>query len=244
MRVIIFTLLFFLAGTGLLFALTAEEIIKKVENNRVHETSKVEGKMIIEDRFGKRTSTFISYSRGEDEMLIEFTSAREAGQKILRTNNEIYLYYPDAEELIRMQGAALRQSVLGSDFSYEDMTGEKSLLETYEVRLLGNEVVEDRPCYKVQLEARTRDVAYPKEIIWVDKELFVGWKVHKFSLSGKLLKEMVVQEIEQVKGDYVPTHIKMVDTMKKSSGTEFIIEDIQVDIPLDPSLFSLEELTW
>jgi outer membrane lipoprotein-sorting protein len=240
----IFTVLLLIAGSGMLFALTAEDIIGKVEDNRVHETSKVEGKMIIEDRFGKRTSTFVSYSRGEDEMLIEFTSAREAGQKILRTNDEIYLYYPDAEELIRMQGAALRQSVLGSDFSYEDMTGEKSLLDTYDVQLLGSEEVNGHPCYKIQLEAKTRDVAYPKEIIWVDKELFVGWKVHKFSLSGKLLKEMIVEEIEKVKGDYTPTHIRMEDTMKKNSGTEFIIEEIQVDIPLESGLFSLEELTW
>lgn len=244
MRITICTVLLMFAATGMVFALSAEDIIKKVEDNRVHETSKVEGRMIIEDRFGTRTTTFVSYSRGEEEMLIEFTSTREAGQKILRTDDEIYLYYPDAEEIIRMQGAALRQSVLGSDFSYEDMTGEKSLLDTYDVTMMGSESIDGHPCYTLELTAKSRDIAYPKEIIWVDKKLFVGRKVHKFSLSGKLLKEMTVKEIDEIEGDYVPTHIKMVDTMKKNSSTEFIIEEMEVDLRLDESIFSLEELTW
>lgn len=227
-----------------LYAESAEQIVEKLEENRIHETVKVEGKMIIEDRFGRKVSSFISYGRGAEESLIEFTSKAEQGQKILRTEDEIYLYYPDAEEIIRMQGAALRESVLGSDFSYEDMTGEKSLLDSFTPKLLGTETVNGHDCYKVELEAKSRNVPYPKEIIWVDREMNVGWRVHKFSLSGKLLKEMDVLEIEQIKGKQIPIHMKMVDTMKKNSSTEIIFEDIQININLDPSLFSLEELTW
>jgi outer membrane lipoprotein-sorting protein len=227
-----------------LYAQSAEQIIMKLEDNRIHETVKVEGKMIIEDRFGRKVSTFISYGRGAEESLIEFTSKAEQGQKILRTEDEIYLYYPDAEEIIRMQGAALRESVLGSDFSYEDMTGEKSLLDSFTPTLLGTETVNGHACYKVELEAKSRNVPYPKEIIWVDKELNVGWRVHKFSLSGKLLKEMDVLEIEQIKGKQIPVHMQMVDTMKKNSSTEIIFDDIQINVNLDPTLFSLEELTW
>ena len=96
-------------------ALTAEEIIGRMEENTVFETSRAEGAMMIKDRFGTKETRFISYSRGKDTTLIEFTSLEERGMKILRTEEEIYLFYPDAEELIRLQGAALRDSVLGSD---------------------------------------------------------------------------------------------------------------------------------
>ncbi|MFW6223714.1 MAG: outer membrane lipoprotein-sorting protein, partial [Spirochaetota bacterium] len=82
---------------------SAEEIIRRLEANQTHETSRTEGRMVIHDRFGRRTTEFIMFARGSDDALIEFTSAEEAGQKVLRTDDEIYLFYPDASELIRLQ---------------------------------------------------------------------------------------------------------------------------------------------
>ena len=226
------------------YSQSAEDIIRRVEENQIHDTVKIEGKMIITDRFGEKVSSFISYARGSEEMLLEFTSKPEAGQKILRTEDEIYLYYPDAEEVIRMQGAALRESVLGSDFSYEDMTGEKSILDSYRASLQGSESIDGHDCYKIELDAKSRDVPYPRQIVWIDKELYVDRKAHKFSLAGELLKEMRIEEIEKIEGKYIPTDIIMEDQLKSDSSTELIIEEIDINIPLDPSLFSLEELTW
>ena len=110
----------------------------------------------ITDRFGSRTKTFILYAEGADKMLIEFTNPEERGQKIMRLEDEIYLYFPDAEEVIRLQGSALKESVMGSDFSYEDMTGEGDLLDQYEVTLLGEQMVDGRRHYHLELEAKKR----------------------------------------------------------------------------------------
>ncbi|MFO7848748.1 MAG: outer membrane lipoprotein-sorting protein [Spirochaetia bacterium] len=227
-----------------LFAITAEEIVEKLEENQVHETARSEGKMIISDRFGEKVTTFRSWAEGEEKTLIEFTSRQERGQKILRTEDEIYLYFPDAAEVIRLQGAALRDSVLGSDMSYEDMTGGKGLLDSYNAELLGTERVDDKECYKLELEAKGRGVAYPKEIIWVDTEMFVTRRVHMFSLSGKLLKEMRIEEYRSERGKTFPVRFIIEDKMKKNSSTEFVIESIEIGIDISPDRFSLEELTW
>jgi negative regulator of sigma E activity len=225
-------------------AITPEEIIRKMEENQVHETSRTEGKMIIEDRFGTKTVTFTAWAEGEDTMLIEFTSRQERGQKILRTDRELYLFFPDAAEVIRLQGAALRDSVLGSDFSYEDMTGEGGILDSYDAELLGTETVAGRRCYKLELEAKSRSVPYPKEILWVDTEMFVYRRVHKFSLSGKLLKEMRITEFTEQRGKTVPVRFVMEDTMKKNSSTEFLIEELDLGIDIPEGTFSLQELKW
>ncbi len=224
--------------------LTAEEIIRRMERNQVHESARSEGKMLINDRFGRKVITFISMAGGEERSLLEFTSRQERGQKILRTEDELYLYFPDAAEVIRLQGAALRDSVLGSDFSYEDMTGEGDNLEDYEVELIRTEEVEGHSCYKIQMEAKRRSVPYPSQTVWVDTELFVFRKIHKYSLSGKLLKEMYAEEYVQQAGKIIPVHMVMKDTMKRNSSTEFIIEEIDLDADIPDSTFSLEELTW
>jgi outer membrane lipoprotein-sorting protein len=124
------------------------------------------------------------------------------------------------------------------------MTGDKGLLEDYEVELLGSEEVEGRECYKVRMEAKSRRVPYPAQIVWVDEELFVFRKVHKFSLSGKLLKEMYAREYVEKRGKHIPVRMVMKDTMKRNSSTEFVIEELDLGADIPESMFSIEELTW
>ena len=237
--ILIAFLIFIAAG---LFAITAEEIIEKMELNLVYDTSIVEGRMVINDRFGTRTSTYISYTEGEEKSLLEFTNIEDAGQKILRLKDEIYLYYPDAEETIRLQGAALRQAVMGSDFSYEDMTGDKGILDSYAVTLDGEGTVDGFPCYILTLTAKTRDVPYQKEIMWVDKELFIYRQVHKLAKSGKVLKEMKVTDLIKVDGLYIPSRLIMVDKLKRNSSTEFYMDSIELGVDLPVDIFTLGEL--
>jgi outer membrane lipoprotein-sorting protein len=225
-------------------AITAEEIVKNVERNEINEAERIDGSMIISDRFGSRTKTFISYASGSDKMLLEFTNPEERGQKILRLEDEIYLYFPEAEEVIHLQGSALKESVMGSDFSYEDMTGEGDLLDQYEVTLLGEESIEGRNHYHLELKARKRGLAYPKQEAWIDAETWVMTRANAYSLSGRLLKEMELGDIRMVAGKYVPHYIIMRDAMKKKSSTEMRIETIDLAAELPPDIFSLEELTW
>jgi len=224
--------------------LTGVEIIKRMEANQAEKSSVSEGSFIITDRFGERKKTFKAVSQGKTRTLLEFTNPEEAGQKILRIGDEIYLYFPEAEDIIHLKGSALRDSVMGSDLSYEDMTGEKSLLDIYNVSLEGMETIDGKKCYVVELTAKTRKVVYPKEKLWVDAELFVAKKALYYALSGRLLKEMDVQKIITVKGKNIPVQLSMRDAMKKNSKTVFIIDNIKIDVPVDSKTFSLEELSW
>jgi outer membrane lipoprotein-sorting protein len=224
--------------------LTAEEIVRRLEDNRTYDTSRAEMTMIIDDRFGTRESTMIAWSRGSEEALIEFTSAAERGQKVLRTENEIYLYYPDAAELIRLQGSALRESMLGSDVSYEDLTGGKTLLETYDVELVGQETIDGFDAYKIEMEATSRNVAYPKQTVWVDTELFVARRSEQYALSGRLLKTIVARQIEEIDGYPVPIETVISDALKRNSSTTVIIDSLEIGVRVSDDRFSLEELSW
>jgi outer membrane lipoprotein-sorting protein len=243
-RIFLITGLTALIAAAPLAALTGEEIIQRMQDNLVYSTARIDGTMTINDRFGEKTSSFISYSKGDTDMLLEFTSVEEKGQKVLRTGDELYLYYPDATEVIRLQGSALRDSLLGSDFSYEDMTGDRSFLETYQVALDGTEDIEGHACYRITLTARTRDVPYPKETVWVDKELFIYRKVEKYAMSGRLLKVMMLTDFVKRNGRVIPTGMLMKDVLKRNSSTEFRVNSIQIGLALPKDIFSLGELTW
>jgi len=225
-------------------AITAEQIVEAVQDNEIHGSERVEGSMTISDRFGSRIKTFVSYASGSDKMLLEFTNPEERGQKILRLEDEIYLYFPEAEEIIHLQGSALKESVMGSDFSYEDMTGEKDLLKLYNVSLVGTETIEGRKHYHIVLEAKKRGVAYPKQEAWVDAEYMVVTRANAYSLSGRLLKEMEIGDIRPIAGKNIAHYVIMRDAMKKNSSTEMRVEKLELNEKLPPDIFSLEELSW
>lgn len=237
-------LLLSIFSISLLSAITAVEIVNKMDELETYKTSISSGKIISTDRFGEKVSTFNAYSKGAYDSLIEFTSLAERGQKVLRTNNELFLYYPDANELIRLTGAALRQSLLGSDISYEDMTGEKDTLRDYEVTLKGTTIVNNRECYELHLTAKTRKVAYPKQTLFVDTETFVVQKGEYSTSSGRLLKEIDVLSTIKMGERTIPNETRIVDTLKRNSSTIMKIDSIEIDVPLDRNLFSIDSLTW
>ncbi|NCC66449.1 MAG: outer membrane lipoprotein-sorting protein, partial [Spirochaetia bacterium] len=141
-------------------------------------------------------------------------------------------------------GAALRQSVLGSDLSYEDMTEEKNTLDEYRVVLDGSQMVGNRDCHVLTLTAKSRQVAYPVQKIWVDKETYLVWKAEYSTAQGRLLKEMEVLSTIAVAGRTLGKETRIEDKMKRDSATWMILDTLEVNIPLDRNLFSLENLTW
>lgn len=235
-------LLLFSAAT--LSAQSAEEIIRKMDSLQTFDTMKATGSMITNDRFGTKKVDYISWSEGDENFIIEFTSAAELGQKILRTSNELFLYYPDAEEIIRLQGAALRQSMMGSDISYEDMTEGNDTLSKYDVELVRSEVVDGQDCYVIEMTAKSRKVPYPRQIMWIVKENFIPEQVHYFSKSGKLLKEMRVLEVRDFEGKIIITKMVLEDKLKKNSSTEMIVDEIEANTDLGSDFFSLDQLAW
>lgn len=227
-----------------LSAQSAEEFIRNMEQNQTHDTSIMEGKIVITDRFGERASDFISYNRGTEESLLEFTSAAERGQKVLRTEDEIYLYYPDAAEIIRLQGAALRESLVGSDVSYEDITGNRGYLADYQAAIVGTDSVAGQATTIVELIATGDDIAYPKQRLWIDNNDFVLLKSEQYALSGKLLKVSDTKQTTIQRGKIFPIHLVISDKLKRNSQTDVILENVNIDATLPRGIFSLEELSF
>ena len=124
------------------------------------------------------------------------------------------------------------------------MTGEGSLLDDYEVELEGTEPIDGHDCYRLRLTAARRDVVYQIQVVWIDAEQFVTRRVEQFSRRGRPLKQMVISDYREIGDKLIPVRLEMSDLMKKDSRTVFLIDTIAVDIAVDESLFSLEELTF
>lgn len=222
----------------------AMDILDRIDQNMVYKTAYAESEMIITIKNRVITKKMISYSQGNEKSFIEFLSpARDRGTKILKLEDIVKIYYPSAERVLRLSGHMLRQSMMGSDFSFEDMTERATKLrEEYTAEVAGEETIDDRLCYLVVLVSRIPKQTYFTRKIWVDKERFLGLKEELYSKAGKLLKVMMVDEIKTYQNRFYPTRIILEDKLRKNSRTEMIITRIDFDVQIPSETFTERRL--
>jgi len=232
MRILVAIVCF--ASLGLAQTPPGEAILKRVDQNMDSDTKVSVGQMRVKERREVRTIRMKSWLKGMTSSFTEFLDPpREKGTKMLKLDNQLWTYTPSTDRTILISGHMLRQSVMGSDLSYQDLLEDPKLVPAYEPAVVGEEVLQERPCWVLSLTSRGGDVAYHSRKIWVDKERFLVMKEDRFARSGKLLKTTLVNKVALVNGKWVSSEIEVKDALKTGGGTEFILEEVQfnVDIP-------------
>lgn len=136
----------------------------------------------------------------------------------------------------------LRQSMMGSDFSYEDILEARKLLEKYNPIFQKKEQYNGRDCYVLELTAITHDVTYYRRVLWVDAERFVILRSELYAKTGKLLKLMTIEKVEKFGSRYYPVHIIMEDKLRENTQTELISNTIEFNIAIPEVIFSRQNL--
>ena len=228
---------------GALTPPSGDWILERVDDNRVSGNKVVLSEMVIHGRRGTRTLRARSWIQGEDKSFSEYLDPpRERGVKMLKLGDQLWTYYPSTDRTILIAGHMLRQSVMGSDLSYEDMMEDPVLGNSYEARVDGEEAVGDRACWVLQLTAQKTDVAYHGRKLWVDKERFVVLREERFARGGKLLKTTDVRGVRRVQGRWIPDDVLFKDVLQSSEGTEFVLLEIALDVPIPETTFSKASL--
>jgi len=222
---------------------TGEEILRRVDANIGSDNKIATSEMTIHGRRGTRSIKSKSWIYGVDKSYTEYLApAREAGTKMLKLEDQLWTYIPSTDRTIKISGHMLRQSVMGSDLSYEDMMEDPELLNLYEANVIDEETFLDRPCWVLELTAKVEDISYHSRKIWVDKERYVSLKEERFARSGKLLKVFEVKEIRSIQNRWVPVHMVFKDALKSGKGTEYFIESIEFNADIPEALFTKASL--
>ncbi len=223
--------------------ITGDEILEQLDKNRWSETSIIVSTMKIHGKRGTRTITSKTWMNGEDQSFTEYLSpVRQKGVKMLKLEDNLWTYSPKADRTIKIAGHMLRQSLMGSDLSYEDMMENNKLSEAYMASVTGEEIVNNRDCYVVELTAIESVLAYQKRKLYVDKIRMVAIKEERFAKSGKLLKTTLIEEVMLVEGRWIPKKMIFKDVLSKGSGTEFIIDEIEFEVEIPQNIFSKASL--
>ena len=220
-----------------------KEILLKVDENMAAKSTITVSRMIIHGARQTRTIEAKTWGMGDEKAFTEYLApAREKGTKMLKLEDKLWIYSPGSDRTIQISGHMLRQSLMGSDLSYEDMMDNAKLIENYNAGVIGSEVVDDRNCWIVELQAKTAEVNYQIRKVWVDKLRFIPLKEELYAKSGKLLKRMELFDITKMGNRWYPKKIVFKDMLKTGDGTEFVIDDIKFDQQIPEYIFSKASL--
>lgn len=235
-------LIFFLSFT-FLFAqaddMSVQDIIKAMDNNLNAKSRVMTSKMVVHGRRASRTIESRSWVVGIDLAFTEYLSPpREAGTKMLKDGDKLWTYSPQTDRVIQISGHMLRQSVMGSDMSYNDMMEDRPLMDLYEATLESSVEINGRDHWIVLLTAKVKGLSYPMRRAWIDKEYLLPMKEELYAKSGKLLKTSTMDGIKKVQGRWFPSRFIFKDELKRNSkGTEWIIEEIEFDTEIPDARF-------
>lgn len=236
--------------------LTGRAIAEQVADRDQGRDARFDTRMrIIDSRGGVRERRFtLLLMRGtkkDDRGLIRFSRPADiSGTGLLiwkhpGAESERFLYLPAMGRVRRIAGSEAQESFVGSDFSYEDVSGADIDAYTYDVLDADGTMTDasgsSYKCYKLQSRSRDAGVPFPVTISYVDRESMVVRRAERLDRSGQKRKTYDVQKLSKVQGYWTVLAATM-STDREKTRTELLVDTSQYNAGLTEEDFSRRAL--
>lgn len=143
------------------------------------------------------------------------------------------LYIPAIDLVKKIAASDKASSFVGSDFSYEDISGR---LWTEDIhKIVSEEKIGDSDVYKIESTPKSKDY-FSKKISFISKENFLPLKEEFVDGSGNVFKRFTIEKLENIKG--VPTAItRRMTNIDKDQYTEITFNNIQYNVGVKDKYF-------
>ena len=160
--------------------------------------------------------------------------------KYPQRDSDRWLYIPAIKLVKRIAANDKRSSFVGSDFSYEDVSGRAAEEDNH--TLLREDIYGGKEVLvikSVPKDEKSADFGY--KVSWIDKGNFVLWKEEYYDKRGALFKVFTADEVKPIQG--FPTTVKR--TMKNvqtGHWTEAAYGEVKYNLGLADGVFSERSL--
>ncbi len=222
--------------------LDAKEIIRRADQKMQGNSSRSEMVMKIVRPDWSREVTMKGWALGREYSLILITApARDKGTAFLKRDKEIWNWQPSIDRVVKLPPSMMMQSWMGSDFTNDDLVKESSVVNDYEHTLMGDTVVGDRDCYKIEMIPKEEAaVVWGRVEAYISKEDYLQMLFKYYDEDEILVNTMYMSEIKEIGGRIIPTVLEMVPAEDPGHKTLIIYRNIEFEIPIKDDFFSIQ----
>jgi hypothetical protein len=172
---------------------------------------------------------FVFFHRPPDVRDLAFLVWKYPGR-----DDDRWLYIPALKLVRRIAASDKHTSFVGSDFSYEDVSGREPEDDSH--KLLREEPVAGREAYVV--ESVPKEAAdFSRKLSWIDKTLWLPLKEEYYDRRGDLARVYTAEEVKEVQGFWSAVKRSM-RNVQSGHRTDAVFDDLRYNLKLSPELFS------
>jgi len=118
----------------------------------------------------------------------------------------------------KFAGSKLNQRIRGTSVTYEDLAFKFLYWPT--ARVLGEENVRTRNCWKLQLRAPSRESQYSNVLLWIDKASGALMRMEGYDWNAQLTKRFEVVSAQKIEGRWFLKQMRVEEFQPGTSHVE------------------------
>ncbi len=239
-------------------ALTAREIMEKVDARDDGDNITINTEMVLIDKKGHQRQRLIKAfmkDKGRDTWRIQFfiepADVRDTGFLTYdyysgEKDDDQWLFLPELHKTKRIASSDKSSAFMGSDFSYADMN--KRVLDEWRYKILKEAVVNGNKVWLIEALPRDKVVeeryGYTKSVLFIRQDIFFPIRAVHWVKEGKKIKYMEVKQLELIDNIWVATETHMKTTKNKKTLHRTILRwnNVKFNQQIDESIFTVRRL--
>lgn len=221
----------------------AAEIVRASIDNWRGKSSYGEMTMTIHRPTWERTMSMRAWTQGSKKTLVRVTAPKkDAGNGTLMVDNNMWSYAPKVNRVIKVPSSMMAQSWMGSDFSNKDIARVEDIIDEYDHTIVATDEVDGVVTTTIRsIPHEDAAVVWGSEVLKIRDDHVVT--EHAFyDQDGGLVKTLVTTDIDEMGGRTIATRQRMVKTEDAGEWTEIAVLEVEYELELKDSLFTLSNL--
>lgn len=222
----------------------ATEIVRKSYESLNGLSSYTEMDMYIVRPDWQRSISMKTWTLGTEYSLVYIMApAKEKGQVSLKRDNEMWIWQPSINKMIKLPPSMMMQSWMGSDFTNDDLINQASIVYDYEHKIMGEEKQNGFDCYKIELIPKENaPVVWGKILVWISIDNDNMFRSEYYDEDDYLIKTEIAEDVKTMDGKEITTKFTTIPEDNPGNKTIMVITNIDFDIDKNADFFSQQNM--
>lgn len=222
----------------------AEYLLRRIDNLHRGDSSHGTLTMFVKNERWERSMTLEVWSLGEDYSLIRILEPKkERGSATLKAQRDLFTYLSKTGRTIKISGASMGGSWMGSHFTNDDLVRETRLDRDFDHVVKDGPLIDGQPTWAVILTPkRNVPVVWGRIDVMVRKSDFLPAGQLFYTEDLKPIRKMEFFDVKTMGGREIATRLRMTPLDKAGEYTEIRYSKLEFGIDVDPSFFSVSQL--
>jgi outer membrane lipoprotein-sorting protein len=221
----------------------ATQIVRDAVDHWRGLSSYTEMTMVIHRPDWERSMTMRAWTKGQDQSLVRVIEPKkDRGNGTLTDENSMWTFSPKVNRVIKVPSSMMAQSWMGSDFSNKDIARADDIIDQYDHAILNSEEIDGIVVHEIEsIPHEDAAVVWGREVLKI-REDHVVLEHAFYDQDGALVKKLVSLDVGEMGGRTIAKRQRMVKTDNTEEWTEISVIDVEYEVDLKDSLFTLSSL--